>query len=53
MVIKVLAYLTDPADLRSRRNRVYAAFFTEPRPARSCVGGPVGALVREPAAHEA
>ncbi|TDB88446.1 reactive intermediate/imine deaminase [Actinomadura sp. KC216] len=46
-VVMVVAYLTDIAD-RSRLNAVYQDFFTEPRPARSCVGVaalPYGAVV--------
>ncbi|OLZ49844.1 RidA family protein [Amycolatopsis keratiniphila] len=36
-VVKVVVYLTDIAD-RDGLNRVYEEFFSEPRPARTCVG---------------
>ncbi|MFI9769622.1 RidA family protein [Streptomyces sp. NPDC052415] len=46
-VIQVVVYLTDVTD-RDRLNIAYGQFFTQPRPARSCVGVaalPYGACV--------
>ncbi|MGW0522409.1 RidA family protein [Crossiella sp. NPDC003009] len=46
-VVQVTAYLTDIGD-RDRLNAAFAAFFAEPRPARTCVGVaslPYGACV--------